>query len=516
MYDEVERLERKEAFSADSYYFERNFINPPKEIINIRKVILTEMNIEVKKKHFLKRWEQSLDLILMNLYECIQRNLFLRYGRAEGFIHKVRLNNINKINVNRNTINKLFDELHRLGYIKQHIGFYITENFGKITRVKVLDQLKFLMCFKLDKFFESSFINNNLIRMRDENKNYMNQENIFRSGPYLQTEQEYYEYERNLIKINSQYDNTEIKISIPIRKITDKIIHILENMVSYYLERNHIVLIPKLFYNNLSNLSIIKNICSMVNYIKINNHNTTNPSVHITCSPGEIKKQEISSCNYYKNLWEHESIDFRIVNNLLYRVFKCNLKTGGRFYGAVHQGLPSELRKFITIDGQETVELDYQAFHYRMMYNCKGIDYKDDPFRMKNEDRTLRKHFKKVGVIILNCDGLSTAIGASVKYFKKEAGRLVDGYGVKQLMEAIEERCEEIKGMFYNNKWGSLQYADSKLMEVILLDLRELNIVALPIHDSVIVQKRHKRTLERIMTNRYREFFNFDPIIDCK
>ena len=65
----------------------------------------------------------------------------------------------------------------------------------------------------------------------------------------------------------------------------------------------------------------------------------------------------------------------------IYRVFNnSSFELGGRFYGGWWQNIPKKLRKRITIDGFNTVELDYSAIHPRMMYAQKGIKFEGDPY----------------------------------------------------------------------------------------------------------------------------------------
>jgi hypothetical protein len=53
----------------------------------------------------------------------------------------------------------------------------------------------------------------------------------------------------------------------------------------------------------------------------------------------------------------------------LKRIFaRSNMTKGGRFYGAWWQYIPSEERKYITIDGMGTIEIDYSEIHPRLLY----------------------------------------------------------------------------------------------------------------------------------------------------
>ena len=52
----------------------------------------------------------------------------------------------------------------------------------------------------------------------------------------------------------------------------------------------------------------------------------------------------------------------------LKRVFNENFSRGGRFYNGWWQEIPSNLRRYITIDDQPTSELDYGGQHLLLLY----------------------------------------------------------------------------------------------------------------------------------------------------
>lgn len=55
--------------------------------------------------------------------------------------------------------------------------------------------------------------------------------------------------------------------------------------------------------------------------------------------------------------------------------------------------------------------------------------------------------------------------------------------------------------------WGKLQYADSQIALRVLRHLLEQGIVAIPIHDSFIVQKQHGEKLKAAMMAAWQDFW---------
>ncbi len=67
-------------------------------------------------------------------------------------------------------------------------------------------------------------------------------------------------------------------------------------------------------------------------------------------------------------------IILRLADKSVYRVFNNgSLKQGGRFYGAWWTGAPSIVRKYITIKGKPTRELDYSGIHIHLLYVLTGM-----------------------------------------------------------------------------------------------------------------------------------------------
>src|SRR3990167_7839224 len=77
-----------------------------------------------------------------------------------------------------------------------------------------------------------------------------------------------------------------------------------------------------------------------------------------------------------------ESVDCPFLPPLMQyvRIFNNgSFDEGGRFY-ADFQLIPSELRKNLHIDNEQTAEFDYSAAHITMLYHKMRIDIKQDPY----------------------------------------------------------------------------------------------------------------------------------------
>jgi hypothetical protein len=69
---------------------------------------------------------------------------------------------------------------------------------------------------------------------------------------------------------------------------------------------------------------------------------------------------------------------FNYLHFQLRRIFsRGSFQKGGRFYGGWWQFIPSNYRRYITINGLPTVEVDYSELHPRMMYQDANLPLPD-------------------------------------------------------------------------------------------------------------------------------------------
>lgn len=210
-----------------------------------------------------------------------------------------------------------------------------------------------------------------------------------------------------------------------------------------------------------------------------------------------------------------KSLEFEINKKSLHRVFNRGSKAfdkGGRFYGPSYQGMGKDIRKSILINGHETVELDFSGLHIRMLYHDLKQELNEDPYLIGNNSH--RAEYKLVSLISINAKRQGAHI--AVRDALKQGGFKIadDLKQVTALMKNYQERHEPIKKFLFSGAGIDLQNKDSQIMEKILMRLHDQGICGLPIHDSVLVEKKYADLLYDIMMKAYEEVMDgFKPVL---
>lgn len=180
---------------------------------------------------------------------------------------------------------------------------------------------------------------------------------------------------------------------------------------------------------------------------------------------------------------------------------------GGRFYAhgmfdmVDYQQLSKEKRSTIKINGENTAEVDYSCLHLSMIYAKYGKQLEGDAYGWYND----RAVAKLVTIIILNTDSASEAM-----YAISTALNNCSLDHARWLISCMQRHHKEIQRYFYISASRGLQYTDSVIMENVLKSLHKRNIPALPVHDSVIIPEKHKKTAMRIMKEQYKQVTGFE------
>jgi hypothetical protein len=181
-----------------------------------------------------------------------------------------------------------------------------------------------------------------------------------------------------------------------------------------------------------------------------------------------------------------------------------SFKLGGRFYGPWWQAVPGDLRKHLKINGNPTVELDYSAIHIHILYGYEGQDYyklfpkNDDPYQLPSFGDYERKALKYGILIALNVANEAEGIGVIREKLKGE-GLYKNGMRIKGILNKFCDKHPLISHYLYSQIGKETQYTDSCVAEYVIKRLTAKGITCLCIHDSFIVEKKHRELLEGLM-----------------
>jgi len=205
-------------------------------------------------------------------------------------------------------------------------------------------------------------------------------------------------------------------------------------------------------------------------------------------------------------------------NNFIRRIFNDgSFKKGGRYYGGWWTRLPSLWRKRICINDHKVVEVDYSGIHIVILYALKGIDYwktvDKDPYDISGieHSETMRKLMKVIllsSINAVNKGKAKKAILYEINIEQKE--EFYDWYknsniDINKIMDSFVKFHEPIKDMFFSNMGIELQYADSRMAEIIINYFTKKEIPVLCVYDSFIIELKHKSELIEKMHEAFRE-----------
>lgn len=194
-----------------------------------------------------------------------------------------------------------------------------------------------------------------------------------------------------------------------------------------------------------------------------------------------------------------------------------DFRYGGRLYGHWCLSIPSELRQEISINGEQTLERDFVAYHARMAYDLAGQSMPDgDLYTWPGcaSGKRERKIRKVLFNTLLNADTPDQAFGGAVGCLQDKHEIEVSWGYIKSLYEPLLKHHSAIAEYFGTGLGRKLQFIDSEIAMGILTDLSAEGIVALPVHDSFIVQARHEGRLVELMKCHYLARMGSTPDIE--
>ena len=179
------------------------------------------------------------------------------------------------------------------------------------------------------------------------------------------------------------------------------------------------------------------------------------------------------------------------------RVFNGSWELGGRAYWW-GQCLRSDHRKRSQIDSEDVVELDFEAFHPTMLYDREVLPRPAEPYQFPRADKGDREVWPKgpsktCWVVGINADCERDTI---LKVMDEHDMTWGDAAALYNDMKRHHAPIAQYLG---SGVGLSLMRDDSEIALEVVEECLERGIIALPVHDSFIVQRRHEAALDEIM-----------------
>lgn len=156
---------------------------------------------------------------------------------------------------------------------------------------------------------------------------------------------------------------------------------------------------------------------------------------------------------------------------------------GGRFYRGWWENVPSDFRRYITIDGKRTNEYDYSQLNPHMVYFLRGKTLGSEDAYSRVFDGEHRDLVK---------EAFNAMIQSSTPLIKepKDIDLSEVDFDWKHLRQSILDAHKPIADMFFKGHGNELQYTDSCIAEKIMLQfIKSDDAPVLPVHDSFIMHQ---------------------------
>jgi len=194
----------------------------------------------------------------------------------------------------------------------------------------------------------------------------------------------------------------------------------------------------------------------------------------------------------------------------LRRIFNnSDFAQGGRLYGGFWQAMSSDERQeHILIDGDCCVELDYGQMSLMILYGLIGAKPPEgDLYDLSAEGipTDYRKGIKIVIQALINSSKIPRRMPKGVRKL------LPPRYSLRDILRAVVRKHPAIYPQMTSGIGMQLFRKESDILVEVLEALRSEGIVALPVHDAVIVMDDHHLQATKIMKEVFRGHTGITP-----
>lgn len=202
-------------------------------------------------------------------------------------------------------------------------------------------------------------------------------------------------------------------------------------------------------------------------------------------------------------------------NNQYKRVFsRSSFYKNGRYNSHWVQNLPKRWRPYLSINGNETVEVDFKSCSINILYAqktgklCEGDAY--DIYEINHFDRD--EIIKPIMQTLLNSESEYSAIMSIYSTLRKKTGST--DHNIKNIIDSCLARHSEIEEYFLSDIGIELMNTESMITTKVLSYFISEDIPCLNIHDSFIVESNYEDMLIESMITASREVLSIPLTVD--
>lgn len=195
---------------------------------------------------------------------------------------------------------------------------------------------------------------------------------------------------------------------------------------------------------------------------------------------------------------------------------------GGRLYCTSkpnYQNLHRDERAKTLIDGKSVSEIDVSSSQLSIFYWLQGKTFQpeQDQYDLPGIERDVAK---RVLVSAFGAGKMPTRWpkGYKAEYESQTGRSLIKTYKLKNVVAALEEKHPILRRLDPDRpEWPRLQFHESEAVIGSVMELKDKHgILALPIHDSLIVKRFDREIAGRVLARQYCDRFGFEPKITVK
>lgn len=245
--------------------------------------------------------------------------------------------------------------------------------------------------------------------------------------------------------------------------------------------------------------------------------------LNLTNDQLKAMSQEMTDRNYKIDRYDLQetrkprTLNFSHVH--LRRIFaRGQMNLGGRFYGGWWQNIPKGYRRYITINGCQTVEVDFSTLHPTLLFLENNLDppadFYDLGLKTQGKPRfepDAEKYEIKRKIIKGFANALINDERGIHKLEEDDVKSL--GMGSAELKDLLIKTHPVFAKAIKSDAGVRYQFIDSRIAELVMMKLLQQNIVCLCVHDSFVVIDAFKDKLLIAMKEAFAEVVKADATL---